>query len=221
MCQVAVSGEVARRIEAPLVAELSGRFLSIGRGVGAIEVTLAPGEEQLAGELTRSLRKRTRPAGRSPGLPDRAAVSVCTVAPAANPSARDRDPPSDTPRPIVADGHGWPHLEATSPTPLTPRSDSTPVLRSVRSWMPAGMSSPALTPSPSWTSDARRSRSGRIDRVAARLQYVELRPGAWLRHSAGRLPDRGRDSVRRRRAGVSSTTDRDHRPTQMRNPPWT
>lgn len=51
VCQVAVSDEVAQAVEATLVRELDGRFLSIGRGGGAIEVVLAANEELLASEL--------------------------------------------------------------------------------------------------------------------------------------------------------------------------
>lgn len=51
VCQVAVSGGVADAVQATLVKELQGRFLSIGRGGGAIEVSLAANEEELAGEL--------------------------------------------------------------------------------------------------------------------------------------------------------------------------
>ena len=51
VCQVAVSGEVAQAVEATLVKELEGRFLSISHGGGAVEVVLAANEEVLAGDL--------------------------------------------------------------------------------------------------------------------------------------------------------------------------
>ncbi len=51
VCQVAMSGVVAQAVQATLTAELAGRFVSIGRGMGPLEVTLAPTEAQLAGEL--------------------------------------------------------------------------------------------------------------------------------------------------------------------------
>lgn len=51
VCHVAVSGNVAQAMQDTLVRELEGRILSIGRGRGAIEITLAANEELLAGEL--------------------------------------------------------------------------------------------------------------------------------------------------------------------------
>lgn len=51
VCQVGVAGEVARMLQAELVAELDGRFLSIGLGGRGVQVTLAADEEALAGEL--------------------------------------------------------------------------------------------------------------------------------------------------------------------------
>jgi hypothetical protein len=51
VCQVAVSGAVAQAMQATLVRDLEGRFLSIGRGSSAIEVVVAANEAQLAGEL--------------------------------------------------------------------------------------------------------------------------------------------------------------------------
>ena len=51
VCQVAVSGAVAQGIEATLVDELDGRFLSIGRGLGAIDVVLAADQEATAADL--------------------------------------------------------------------------------------------------------------------------------------------------------------------------
>ena len=51
VCQVAVSGGVAQAVEATLAKELEGRFLSIGRAGGSIEVVLAADEEGLADDL--------------------------------------------------------------------------------------------------------------------------------------------------------------------------
>lgn len=51
VCQVSVAGEVARQLEAQLVGELQGRFLSIGRGGAGVRVTLPADQVALAGEL--------------------------------------------------------------------------------------------------------------------------------------------------------------------------
>lgn len=51
VCQVAVSGDASAALQAQLTQELAGRFLSIGRGMGAVEVVLAPNEAALAAEL--------------------------------------------------------------------------------------------------------------------------------------------------------------------------
>jgi hypothetical protein len=51
VCQVAVSGDVARALTAKLTDELQGRFQSVGIGAGAVEVVLMPGEQDLADQL--------------------------------------------------------------------------------------------------------------------------------------------------------------------------
>lgn len=52
VCQVGASADVAAAIEATLLVELEGRFVSIGRGANGLEVTLAPGDEALAEDLS-------------------------------------------------------------------------------------------------------------------------------------------------------------------------
>lgn len=51
VCQVAVSGEVARALVAKLTDDLDGRFSSLGVGINGVEVVLQPGEEALADQL--------------------------------------------------------------------------------------------------------------------------------------------------------------------------
>jgi hypothetical protein len=51
VCRAAVSGASSRALQAALVEELAGRFISIGQGLGPIEVGLPASEQQLAGEL--------------------------------------------------------------------------------------------------------------------------------------------------------------------------
>lgn len=52
VCQVPISGREAQALEATLVAELSGRFLSIGRGSsGVVDVAVRASEVELAREL--------------------------------------------------------------------------------------------------------------------------------------------------------------------------
>jgi len=51
VCQVAISGAVAQQLRTDLVAELQGRFLSIGLGGPGIEIVVAADEETLAAEL--------------------------------------------------------------------------------------------------------------------------------------------------------------------------
>jgi hypothetical protein len=51
VCQVAVSGDVARALTAKLTDELEGRFHSVSVGAGAVEVVLMPGEQDLADQL--------------------------------------------------------------------------------------------------------------------------------------------------------------------------
>ena len=84
VCQVGVSGEEARAIQATLATELQGRFLSIGRGAGAIEVTLAPDEEELAGELLERYGSALDLRVGALAYPIERAVSVCTEAPERN-----------------------------------------------------------------------------------------------------------------------------------------
>ena len=51
VCQVAVSGEVARALTAKLRDDLNGRFSSVNSGVYGVDVVLKPGEETVADEL--------------------------------------------------------------------------------------------------------------------------------------------------------------------------
>lgn len=52
VCQVSISGQAAQALEATLVAELRGRFLSIGRGSsGVVDVAVRADEMELAREL--------------------------------------------------------------------------------------------------------------------------------------------------------------------------
>ncbi len=52
VCQVSISGQAAQALEATLVAELRGRFLSIGRdGSGVVDVAVRADEIDLAREL--------------------------------------------------------------------------------------------------------------------------------------------------------------------------
>ena len=51
VCQVPISGEVASALQAHLVAQYSGRFASVGRSMGAVEVVLAADQEALAADL--------------------------------------------------------------------------------------------------------------------------------------------------------------------------
>lgn len=51
VCQVAVSGSDSEAIQAQLVDELEGRYLSIGLGVDGLAVTLAADEAELAADL--------------------------------------------------------------------------------------------------------------------------------------------------------------------------
>ena len=52
VCQVAVSGDVARALMATLVEQLRGRYQAIGLGAGGVEVVLAQGETTLAADLS-------------------------------------------------------------------------------------------------------------------------------------------------------------------------
>ncbi len=51
VCQVAVSGDVARALMVKLTDDLQGRFFSVGLGAGGVEVVLKAGEEVLADQL--------------------------------------------------------------------------------------------------------------------------------------------------------------------------
>jgi hypothetical protein len=51
VCQVAVSGDVARALVAKLTDDLNGRFSSVGLGITGVQVVLMPGEQALADEL--------------------------------------------------------------------------------------------------------------------------------------------------------------------------
>jgi hypothetical protein len=51
VCQVAVTGEVARALTAKLTDDLQGHFQSVGLGMGGVEIVLMPGEQTLAAEL--------------------------------------------------------------------------------------------------------------------------------------------------------------------------
>ena len=51
VCQVAVSGDLARALAARLTDDLQGHFESVGLGMGAVEIVLMPGEQALADEL--------------------------------------------------------------------------------------------------------------------------------------------------------------------------
>jgi hypothetical protein len=51
VCQVAVSGDVARALMAKLTDDLQGHFGSVGLGMGGVEIVLMPGEQALANEL--------------------------------------------------------------------------------------------------------------------------------------------------------------------------
>ena len=51
VCQVAVSGEVARALMAKIADELQGRYFSVLIGMGPVEVVLRPGEQALAEQL--------------------------------------------------------------------------------------------------------------------------------------------------------------------------
>ena len=51
VCQVAVSGDVARALMAKLADDLRGRYLSVAIGMGPVEVVLNPGEQTLADQL--------------------------------------------------------------------------------------------------------------------------------------------------------------------------
>lgn len=51
VCQVAIPGEAAGALQAQLSSELSGRYSSIGRGMGAVEVALTADQEDVAADL--------------------------------------------------------------------------------------------------------------------------------------------------------------------------
>ena len=51
VCQVGVSGDVARALMAKLTDDLQGHFQSVGLGMGGVEVVLLPGQQALADEL--------------------------------------------------------------------------------------------------------------------------------------------------------------------------
>jgi hypothetical protein len=51
VCQVAVSGDVARALMAKIPDELRGHYLSVVIGMGPVEVVLMPGEQALADQL--------------------------------------------------------------------------------------------------------------------------------------------------------------------------
>jgi hypothetical protein len=51
VCQAALSGTANQALQAALVADLAGRFTSIGQGYGWVEIHLLAHEEQLAAEL--------------------------------------------------------------------------------------------------------------------------------------------------------------------------
>jgi hypothetical protein len=51
VCQVAVSGDVARALMVKLTDELNGRYSSVGIGIDGVEVVLMPGEEALGDQL--------------------------------------------------------------------------------------------------------------------------------------------------------------------------
>jgi hypothetical protein len=51
VCQVAVSGEVARALTVKLLDDLKGHFQSVGLRMGGVEIVLMPGEQAIADEL--------------------------------------------------------------------------------------------------------------------------------------------------------------------------
>lgn len=51
VCQVPMSGDVARALMAKLIDDLQGHFQSVGLGMGGIEIVLMPGEHALAEQL--------------------------------------------------------------------------------------------------------------------------------------------------------------------------
>ena len=51
VCQVAVSGDVARALMVKLTDELRGHYQAVGLGMGPVEVVLMPGEQALADQL--------------------------------------------------------------------------------------------------------------------------------------------------------------------------
>ncbi|MGZ4794070.1 MAG: hypothetical protein ACXWBO_19625, partial [Ilumatobacteraceae bacterium] len=52
VCQAALSGDANLALQALLVNELAGRFISIGQGFGSVTIELPKTEKQLAAELT-------------------------------------------------------------------------------------------------------------------------------------------------------------------------
>lgn len=52
MCQVAVTGDVARTLMVTLHGQLEGRLKFIGPGAGGVEIVLATDETALAAELS-------------------------------------------------------------------------------------------------------------------------------------------------------------------------
>lgn len=52
VCQAALSGDANLALQALLVEELTGRFISIGQGFGSVAIELPTSEKQLAAELT-------------------------------------------------------------------------------------------------------------------------------------------------------------------------
>jgi hypothetical protein len=51
VCQVAVSGDVARALTVKLTDDLQGHVQSVGLGMGGVEIVLMPGDQALADEL--------------------------------------------------------------------------------------------------------------------------------------------------------------------------
>ena len=113
VCQAAVSGEVAQAIAATLVDELDGRFLSIGRGIGPVEVGLAPDEEMLAGELLARYGEAIELTVGALAYPIENAVSVCAAVPDPNPLPGLEIELHDQPESVTADGHGRLDLAVT------------------------------------------------------------------------------------------------------------
>ena len=212
VCQVAASGEVAQAVEATLVKELEGRFLSIGRGGGAIEVVLAANEELLAGERVARYRDAIDVTVGALAYPLDQASEVCDDQPAAASLPGLRIEVVAPAGPVNASG-----VEPLQLTVMLTNDRSEPIRftsGTARRDSPRPLGQRCVEFGDAGHRGCRhggRPCSRGIDRAPAGREHGELRSAARLRVAARRLPTRRRRSTlrcRRHDAALLARPDR-------------